>query len=160
MRWIGATLLLAGCVTGGEVSQARANHLNCLDRQIADRRAAKSMFETGAQTRATAAECWRVFHSQVQTGEDAEATALECRQLDGFAQEFQDRTIYYEARVAQTAASCRELDENAERLATRLDRQRVAESETMAYRERRPLTASPRLRDRLIAVAVRAERCR
>ena len=91
------------------------------------------MFETGAQTRATAAECWRVFRSQVQGGEDAEATALECRQLDGFAQEFQERTTYHETRVAQTAASCRELDENDERLATRRDRQRAAEPAAMAY---------------------------
>jgi len=133
MRWIGATLLLAGCVTGGEASQARVDHLNCLDRQIGEMRAAKSMFETGAQTRATAAECWRVFQSQVQAGEDAEATALECRQLDGYAQEFHDRTTYHDARVAQTAAACRELGANAEQLATRLDRQRVAESAARAY---------------------------
>jgi len=139
MRWIGATLLLAGCVTGGEVSQARVNHLNCLDRQLAETRAAKSMFETGAQTRATAAECWRVFQGQVQAGEDAEATALECRQLDGYAQEFHDRTTYYQARVAQTAASCQELGANAEQLATSLDRQRAAESAAMAYGDVTPV---------------------
>jgi hypothetical protein len=133
MRWIGATLLLAGCVTGGEVSQARTDHLNCLDRQIGEMRAAKSMFETGAQTRATAAECWRVFQSQVQAGEDADATALACRQLDGYAQQFHDRTTYHETRVAETAASCRELGANAERLATMRDRQRAAESAAMAY---------------------------
>ena len=133
MRWIGATLLMAGCVTGSEVSNARVNHLNCLDQQIADMRAAKSMFETGAQTRATAAECWRVFQGQVQAGEDAEVTALECRQLDGYAQQFHDRTTYYDARVAQTAASCRELGANAERLAIRRDRQRVEESAAQAY---------------------------
>jgi hypothetical protein len=96
-------------------------------------RAAKSMFETGAETRARAAECWRVFQSQVQSGEDAEVTALECRQLDGYAQEYQDRTTYHDARVAQTAASCRELGANAERLAIRRDRQRVAESAAKAY---------------------------
>jgi hypothetical protein len=125
MRWVGVTLLLAGCVTSREVTRARVDHLNCLDRQIAETRAAKSMFETGAQTRATAAECWRVFQSQVQAGVDAEVTALECRQLDGYAQEYHDRATYHDARVAQTAASCRELGANAERLAIMRDRDRV-----------------------------------
>ena len=133
MRWIGATLLLAGCVTGREVSKARVDHLNCLDRQLAEMKAAKSMFETGAQTKATAAECWRVFQSQVRAGVDAEVTALECRQLDGYAQQFHDRTTYHDARVALTAASCRELGANAEDLATRLDRERVEESAAKAY---------------------------
>ena len=132
MRWIGATLLLAGCATGGEASQARVEHLNCLDRQIDDMRAANAMSETGAQTRATAAECWRVFHSQVQAGRDAEVTALECRQLDVYAQEFHDRTTYHEARAAKTAASCRKLGANAERLATRRDREHVAQSAAAA----------------------------
>jgi hypothetical protein len=80
-----------------------------------------------------------VFQGQVQAGEDAEATALECRQLDGYAQEFHDRTTYYEARVAQTAASCQELGANAERLATRRERQRAAESEAMAYGDVMPV---------------------
>jgi hypothetical protein len=133
MRWIGVPLLMAGCATGGEVSQARMNHLNCLDQQIADVRAAKSMFQSGLETRATAAECWRVFQSQVQAGQDAEATAIECRQLDGYAQDFHDRTAYYDARVAQTAASCRELAANAERLAAERDRERAAESVAKAY---------------------------
>lgn len=139
MRWIGATLLLAGCVTGSEVSQARVNHLNCLDRQIDEMRAAKSMSETGAQTRATAAECWRAFQGQVQAGEDADTTALECRQLDGYAQQFHDRATYYEARVAQTAATCRELGANAEQLATWRDRERAAESAAMAYGDVMPV---------------------
>ena len=133
MRWIGATLLLAGCASGSEASRARVDHLNCLDRQIAEMRAAKTMFETGAQTRARAAECWRVFQSQVQAGEDAEVTAVECRQLDGYAQEYQDRTTHHDARLAQTTASCRQLGANAERLATKRDRQRVAKSAARAY---------------------------
>jgi hypothetical protein len=62
----------------GEVSRARADHLNCLDRQIAEMRAARAMFETGAETRATAAECWRVYQGQVEAGENGELTALEC----------------------------------------------------------------------------------
>jgi hypothetical protein len=125
MRWIGATLLLAGCVTNREVTQARVDHLNCLDRQIVETRAAKSMFETSAQTRATAAECWRVFQSQISAGADAEVTALECRQLDGYAQEYHERVAYHDARVAQTAAACRELGANAQELATARDRDRV-----------------------------------
>jgi hypothetical protein len=116
---------LAGCVTNREVTQARVDHLNCLDRQIAETRAAKTMFETGAQTRATAAECWRVYQSQVSAGADGEVTALECRQLDGYAQEYHERASYHDARVAQTAATCRELGANAAALATARDRERV-----------------------------------
>jgi hypothetical protein len=66
-----------------------------------------------------------VFQSQVQAGADAEVTALECRQLDGYAQEYHERVAYHDARVAQTAATCRELGANAAELATTRDRERV-----------------------------------
>jgi hypothetical protein len=135
MRWIGATVLLAGCATGNEASQARVDHLSCLDRQMAEMRAAKSMSDTGAETRASAAACWRVFHSQVQAGQDAEVTAVECRQLDGYAQDYRDRAAYHDGRVAQIAAACRELGVNAEQLAAERDHARVSESAARASRD-------------------------
>lgn len=122
MRWMGATLLLIGCVTGGEVRKARVNHVACLDRQVDDLRAAKSMFDSAAQTRAVAADCWRVFHSQVAVGVDAGKTEVECRQLDAYAVMFDDSAKYYGTRLTDTATSCQEMGANADQLATWLDR--------------------------------------
>jgi hypothetical protein len=122
MRWMGATLLLIGCVTSGEVREARVNHVSCLDRQADDMRAAKSMAESAARTRAIAADCWRVFHSQVSLGVDAARTELDCRQLDVYAVLFDDRTRHYGSRLSETATSCQEMGTNAEQLATWLDR--------------------------------------
>ena len=126
MRWVGATLLLVGCVTSSEVRKAREHHLSCLDRQLDEVHAAKSMFESAALTRAVAADCWRVFHGQVAAGQDAEVTAVECRQLDTFVVMFDDRTSYYGGRATEVDASCRALGANAEELAARRDGQRVS----------------------------------
>jgi len=126
MRWTGATLLLAGCVTAGEVREARDNHLSCLDRQLVEVQAAQSMFDSAQQTKATAAECWRVFQRQVAAGQDAEVTAVECRQLDAFAEMFDDRVSYYGGRATDVDASCRALGANAQQLAARRDGRRVA----------------------------------
>ena len=133
MRWMGATLLLVGCVTSGEVRKARENHVSCLDRQLDEVQAAKSMFESAAQTRAVAADCWRVFQGQVAAGEDAEVTAVECRQLDEFAELFDDRTNYYGGRATEVDASCRALGANAEELAARSGERRVATPAAVVY---------------------------
>ena len=127
MRWVGATLLLVGCVTGSEVRKARENHLSCLDRQLDAVYEAKSMFESAAQTRAAAADCWRVFQGQRAAGQDAQLTAVECRQLDAFAEMFDDRTSYYGGRATEVEASCRALGANAEELAARRAGQHVSQ---------------------------------
>ena len=123
---MGATLLLVGCVTSGEVRKARENHLSCLDRQLDEVQAAKSMFDSAAQTRVAAADCWRVFQGQVAAGQDAEVTAVECRQLDTFAEMFDDRVSYYGSRATETDASCRALGADAEQLAARRNGQQAA----------------------------------
>jgi hypothetical protein len=126
MRWTGATLLLVGCVTSGEVRKARENHLSCLDRQMVEVQAAQSMYDSAERTKATAADCWTVFHRQVAAGQDAEVTAVECRQLDAYAEMFDDRVSYYGGRATEVEASCRALGANAQELAARRDGQRAA----------------------------------
>ena len=125
MRWTGATLLLVGCVTSGEVRKARENHLSCLDRQLVEVQAAQSMFDSAEQTKATAADCWRTFQRQVAAGQDGEVTAVECRQLDAYVEMFDDRVSYYGGRATEVEASCRALGANAHELAARRDGQRA-----------------------------------
>jgi hypothetical protein len=121
------TLLLIGCVTSSEVRQARVDHVSCLDRQFDDTQAAKSMSDSAAQTRAVAADCWRVFNSQVAAGISPEMTEVECRQLDEYAQLFDDRTKYYDARRTETAASCRAMGASAEELSAWLARRPIGQ---------------------------------
>ena len=112
-----------GCVTSGEVRKARENHLSCLDRQLVEVQAAQSMFGSAEQTKAAAADCWRVFQRQIAAGQDGEVTAVECRQLDAYAEMFDDRVSYYGGRATEVEASCRALGANAQELAARRDGQ-------------------------------------
>jgi hypothetical protein len=126
MRWSGASLLLVGCVTSGEVREARENHLSCLDRQLVEVQAAQAMFDSAEQTKAAAADCWQVFQRQVAAAQDAEVTAVECRQLDAYAEMFDDRVTYYGGRATEVESSCRALGANAQELAARRDGRHAA----------------------------------
>jgi hypothetical protein len=90
------------------------------------------MFDRAEQTKAVAANCWQVFQRQVAAGQDAEVTAVECRQLDAYAEMFDDRVSYYCGRATDVEASCRALGASAQELAARRDGRQAAAPVTPA----------------------------
>lgn len=125
MRLIFLAALSVGCVTSGQVREARVAQVDCIDRRIAELRASTALGEDAYRASVNAADCWLVARSHA-TERDITADIAACRAWSTRAERLEEDAKVADRRAAETGAACSALAANADALQEKREDQAAA----------------------------------
>lgn len=127
MRLILLGLVVSGCVTAGQVHEARVAQVSCLDDRIARLKLANVLSENMEQARIMESDCWRLYSSEVKVADSAApTTAASCRSLLATGNGFAEQLAETNAQLSRGDGRCEAAKEKADNLQSQREGQAAA----------------------------------